>query len=179
MDTVDIKKNFFELFNLPTSFDIDVNDLSSRFLKLQNLTHPDKHASSSDLQRRIAVQQSAYINQAFQTLRNPLQRAKYLLMLHGIDIDNEKNISMEPAFLMQQMELREQLESIRTSHQPTEELAEVEMHINDAIRRVSSLIETSFRSNSVDMQAVKNYVCQMQFLTKLDEDANTLQEELL
>ena len=79
METANLTSNFFELFNLPIGFEIDTQDLAERYRSLQAAVHPDKFASSSDLERRIAIQQSARINEAFQTLKNPLQRARYLL----------------------------------------------------------------------------------------------------
>ncbi|WP_255584478.1 Fe-S protein assembly co-chaperone HscB, partial [Citrobacter sp. Colony322] len=83
-----------------------------RFQDLQRQYHPDKFASGSQAVQLAAVSQSATINQAWQTLRHPLMRAEYLLSLHGFDIRNEQHTVRDTAFLMEQLELREELDEI-------------------------------------------------------------------
>lgn len=56
------------------------------------------------------MQWTTRVNEAYRTLRSPVQRAKYLLELAGVDVGFETNTSMPPEFLMRQMELRETLE---------------------------------------------------------------------
>ena len=57
------------------------------------------------------LQPTALVNEAFQTLKNPLRRGRYLLQLRGIDTDEEIDTAMDSAFLMEQMELRESLDA--------------------------------------------------------------------
>jgi molecular chaperone HscB len=56
------------------------------------------------------MQWATHANEAYQTLRDPLRRARYMLSQRGIDVGAENNTAMEPAFLMQQMEWRENIE---------------------------------------------------------------------
>ena len=78
--------DYFTLFGLPARYQLDTQALSLRFQDLQRQYHPDKFASGSQAEQLAAVQQSATINQAWQTLRHPLMRAEYLLSLHGFDL---------------------------------------------------------------------------------------------
>jgi molecular chaperone HscB len=75
--------DYFTLFGLPARYQLDTQALSLRFQDLQRQYHPDKFASGSQAEQLAAVQQSATINQAWQTLRHPLMRAEYLF--HGFD----------------------------------------------------------------------------------------------
>jgi molecular chaperone HscB len=73
--------------------------------------HPDRFASAGEAERRASMQWTTRVNEAYRTLRSPVQRAKYLLELEGVDVAFETNTAMPPDFLMRQMELREALEA--------------------------------------------------------------------
>lgn len=107
--------NHFELFGLPYQFELDGSSLSSTFRELQRQYHPDNVASQDDKTRLQAVQKASQINDAFQTLKDPVRRAEYMLTLQNIDIKDEQQTMQDPEFLMQQMTLREELESITDS----------------------------------------------------------------
>ncbi|MGV3344933.1 co-chaperone HscB [Enterobacteriaceae bacterium LUAb1] len=104
--------DYFTLFDLPQSWELDKAALNTRFQKLQRQFHPDRFATAAEAERLQAVQQAANINQAYQTLRSPLTRAEYLLSLHGIDINNEQLTMHDNAFLTEQLEWREELETL-------------------------------------------------------------------
>ena len=104
--------DYFTLFGLPASYTLSLEPLAARYQELQRQYHPDKFASGSAAEQLAAVQQSATINQAWQTLRHPLTRAEYLLSLHGFDLASEQHTVRDTAFLMEQLELREELDEI-------------------------------------------------------------------
>ena len=106
--------DYFTLFGLPARYQVDTQALSLRFQDLQRQYHPDKFASGSPAEQLAAVQQSATINQAWQTLRHPLMRAEYLLSLHGFELASEQHTVRDTTFLMEQLELREELDEIET-----------------------------------------------------------------
>ncbi|MBU5881014.1 co-chaperone HscB [Vibrio cholerae O1] len=110
--------NYFELFGLPIQFELDGSLLSSQFRALQKRFHPDNFATASERDRLMAVQQAAQINDAYQTLKDPLRRAEYLLSLQGIEMNAEQQTLQDPMFLMEQMELREELESVTACADP-------------------------------------------------------------
>ena len=94
-------------------FALDPEQLERRYRDIQAQVHPDKFAHAGDAERRASMQMTTQVNEAYRTLRSPVQRAKYLLELNGIDVGFETNTAMPPEFLMQQMELREKLEEAR------------------------------------------------------------------
>lgn len=100
----------FALFDLPPKYAIDTPTLDNAYRAVQSQVHPDRFAAAGDAQKRIAMQWATHANEAYQTLRDPLKRANYMLKLRGVDAGAESNTAMEPAFLMQQMEWRENIE---------------------------------------------------------------------
>ena len=81
---MDLTQNHFELFGLPVAFDIDSQQLAERYRELQRTLHPDRYASASAQEQRLAVQYSGLVNEAYSTLNRPLSRALYLLGLAGV-----------------------------------------------------------------------------------------------
>ncbi len=100
----------FTLFDLPRQFVQDRAVLDQRWKALQRQAHPDKFANQGEAAQRVAMQWSVRINEAYQRLKNPLQRAAYLCELAGFSVQAHSNTAMPAAFLMQQMEWREALE---------------------------------------------------------------------
>ena len=99
--------NHFELMGLPVAFAIDVAALERGYRELQSRVHPDRFATGSATERRLALQWAARANEAYRTLRDPVNRARYLLGLRGFDTGEQTNTSMPADFLMQQMQWRE------------------------------------------------------------------------
>lgn len=108
---MDFNQDHFSLFELPRCFAIDNAELDRRFLDMQARVHPDRHAHLGDAEKRLAMQWSTRVNEAYQTLRKPLARAEYLLLLAGIDVHQERTMPTE--FLVSQMEWREAVEEAR------------------------------------------------------------------
>jgi molecular chaperone HscB len=108
-------QNHFELFHLPQRFTIDGGALDAAFREVQSRVHPDKFVVATDAERRVAMQWATRANEAYQTLKNPQRRAQYLCELNGVDLQTESNTAMPMAFLMQQMEWREELAEARAA----------------------------------------------------------------
>jgi len=102
--------NYFQFFGLNQQFKIDLPVLDQAYLAIQKEVHPDRHARGSDTEQRLAMQMATLANSAYQTLKNPVQRGLYLCQLHGVDAKLETNTAMPAAFLMKQMEWRENLD---------------------------------------------------------------------
>ncbi|MGZ8272346.1 MAG: Fe-S protein assembly co-chaperone HscB [Burkholderiaceae bacterium] len=100
----------FELFGLPPCFAIDLDALERAYKGVQAHVHPDRFASGTAAERRVAMQWATRANEAYTTLRSPQKRAAYLVERAGVPINAETNTAMPPAFLMQQMEWREALD---------------------------------------------------------------------
>ena len=179
MTTAGTKQNYFEIFGFPEIYDLDLAELSSRFRKLQAAIHPDKYASASDMERRLSVQKSALINEAYLTLKSPLERARYMLKLRGVDLSNDTSAAMTPEFLMQQMELREQLEQIKGSGDPVSSLDTLSGKINELLDKQRKILSDLFADESSDLDKIADYVRRMQFVCKLRQEVELLEEELI
>ena len=94
---------------------MNTEDLEQRWKSRVAAVHPDRFAGASDAEKRVAMQWSASINEAYRVLRDPLKRAQYLCDLAGFQTKNLPGASMDMAFLVQQMQWREELERIRDS----------------------------------------------------------------
>jgi molecular chaperone HscB len=90
--------NYFELFDFPVDFDIDGELLAQRYRKLQQVVHPDNYANASEKERRLALQKTAQINEAFQVLKHPMSRGRYLLQLQGVDTQEAQDMTMDGEF---------------------------------------------------------------------------------
>jgi molecular chaperone HscB len=103
----------FSLLGFVRAQQLDLAELDARFRDVQARVHPDKHAHAGESDRRLAMQWATRINEAYQTLKSPLSRARYLLQLLGYDPQVDSNTAMPAEFLMAQMELREAVSDAR------------------------------------------------------------------
>ena len=111
---MDLSADFFSLFQLPKAFRQNVAELDARYRDVQAQVHPDRFAHAGDAERRLSMQWATHANEAYQTLKRPLDRAKHLLHLAGHDIQAESNTAMPADFLMEQMEWREAVMEARS-----------------------------------------------------------------
>ena len=81
---IDFTADHFALFDLPRRYRIERAALDASYRRLQGEIHPDRHAGSDAAARRLALQASARVNEAYEALRDPAARGEYLLRLHGI-----------------------------------------------------------------------------------------------
>ncbi len=171
--------NYFELFGLSTSFDVDLSFLGERYRQLQQAAHPDRFASGSDQERRLAVQQTALINEAYDTLKNPLSRAKYLLQINGIDLGSDTDTRMDGAFLMEQMELREALGEARAG-KDVDALEGINARIEKLYRQLLDGLAQNFRqTDDASLVAARDNVRKLQFIQRLAAELAALEDELI
>ncbi len=168
--------NHFEVFNLPITFDIDNHLLAQRYRELQRTVHPDNYANAPERERRLALQKAAQVNEAFQTLKSPLTRGRYLLQLQGIDTNEVGDIAMDGEFLMTQMELREELAKIKQQPQPVDALNRFLNQIEQQTQYLTDTLKQQFKQHN--WQAARDSVRQFQFFQRLQEEALRLEEEL-
>ena len=128
-------QNYFELFNLPEKFQIDLEMLQENYRAIQKEIHPDRFATSSENEKVQSMIKSTQANDAYQTLKSPIKRAKYILSLHK----SVEKITLPPDFLMQQMEWEEHFEAIEKN---SSELTEFKSTINKKYEEYSLLIST-------------------------------------
>ena len=128
-------QNYFELFNLPEKFQLDLEMLQENYRAIQKKIHPDRFATSSENEKVQSMIKSTQINDAYQTLKSPIKRAKYILSLHK----SVEKITLPSDFLMQQMEWEEHLEAIEKNNS---ELVQFKLTINKKYEEYSLLLSS-------------------------------------
>ncbi|XOJ89635.1 Fe-S protein assembly co-chaperone HscB [Methylophilaceae bacterium Uisw_097] len=128
-------QNYFELFNLPEKFQIDSVKLQENYRSIQKEIHPDRFATSTENEKVQSMIKSTQVNDAYQTLKSPTKRAKYILSLHK----SVEKITLPPDFLMQQMEWEEHLEDIEKNNK---ELDQFKLAINKKYEEYSLMLST-------------------------------------
>ena len=106
----------FSLLSLQRRFDLDEAELQRTYKRLMAECHPDRFGQSSEAERAAAADRAAAITDAYSVLCRPYQRATHLLELLGAPLTEEDGTSggaalLGPEFLMEVMELREELEA--------------------------------------------------------------------
>ncbi|PSV29801.1 co-chaperone HscB [Photobacterium sp. GB-72] len=168
--------NHFELFGLPFQFELDNSLLACQFRELQRRFHPDNYATASERDRLLSVQKAAQINDAFQTLKNPVLRAEYMLAERDEDIRGEQKTLQDMAFLMQQMELREALEAIPDSSDPESALFDFEQQASAMYKE--QLAQLAELLNNEQWLEAADGVRKLKFIVKLRDEVERLEESL-
>jgi len=168
--------DYFALLGLPQVFDLDSAQLESNYRKLQVLWHPDRFVSESDNKRRQAVQQTSLINDAFTTLKSPLNRLQHLLELNGIDTAVLKQEELDGNFLFQQMEWRETLQKCGVENNEPG-LQALDTEVRSTLSQEQKACVDSLGSG--DYSKAKMLFHRLQFLYKLTQDIRALEDRLL
>lgn len=170
------RQSYFELFSLPESFDLDREALDRAHRLLQGRYHPDRYVNADERERRLALQLTSLINDAYQTLCSPLRRAAYLLSLHGVNPEEVDQAQLGGDFLHRQLALREELEDIRAGGA---------LEALDAFKKgVQTELDegfAQFRRYFLDARycEARPVYNRLQFLARLREEVDQAEEKLL
>lgn len=171
--------NYFQLFGADVNFDVDLNQLSKTYQTLQKAVHPDKFAHASSQEQLIAVQKSAEINDAYQTLKQPLKRAEYILTLRNVELPNEQHTFGDTNFLMRQMELRELLDDVKHAKDIDLALEHAQQALNQEYQDHFDLLKTQINENN---SAANKLACdnlrKLKFYQKLNIEVERLEDSL-
>jgi molecular chaperone HscB len=171
--------NYFQLFQLPAQFELDLTELGTRYLTLQKQFHPDNFAAASERDRMLAVQQAANINDGYHSLKQPLLRAEHLLALRGLKISSEQRSFTDPVFLMQQMELRELLADIPQASNPDELIDDAEQQIRRQKKQLLAQLSEALAVNSVEHdQQAADIIRKLKFFFKLEQELELIAEQI-
>ena len=155
---------YFNLFQLEPSFNIDTEALEQTYRALAAQFHPDKFASTSAFEQKQAVMMSSTINDAYRTLKSPIDRAAYLLKSQNIDADAPEHTSFSPEFLMQQMEWRETLMDAQME-QNHDAIRALDQEIQEVQSNLYQDLQQAFEQQ--DYESAAQWVRHGRFLNKL------------
>ncbi len=174
--SVDLTKNFFEVFGLPQQYEVDRDALASSFRALQAQVHPDRFVNGTDEERRIAMQSTAFLNEANDTLQNERLRARYLLELQGVEFSDETGTTNDQDFLMQQLEIRGLIEDAENATDPFEELDQLRKMIKSRKLDVENNFQTSYDQG--DFIVAKQAAIKLRFCERIFGEIQAIEERL-
>lgn len=165
-----LNKNYFEWFELPMTFPINRDELRTKYQLLQKKYHPDRLNMQNDIDKMQVIQLSANLNEAYRILQNSVATADYCLSLTELQPDNSENAT-DSDILMQQFELREQLESLQTLN----ELISFEEKVSNLAKIAESNLWLAL--NQKNWQQVKQKRDNLHYFAKLQEEIERLLEK--
>jgi molecular chaperone HscB len=176
MQSLDLSQNYFELFGLKPAFEIDRSQLQSEQRRLQASYHPDRHVNASEIDRRRSVQVASWINQAYETLQDPVKRSRYLLEIAGADIPDDSTTTSDSAFLMEQLEIREAVEACREHDDGLQRAEQIESRLLQRAGELADEFSGAYQAGNFDaaIQAWRK----MQFIQRIQQQLGELQFEL-
>ncbi|MCB9653495.1 MAG: Fe-S protein assembly co-chaperone HscB [Deltaproteobacteria bacterium] len=156
---------YFDLLELPRRFAVTSDVVDRAFRTKSKRVHPDRFGAHSSIERRLALDHTARINEAYRVLRSPAPRAEYLLSLEGVDIGREDARTENPALLMELLETQESIEAMRDRHALVDEKARIEA------RRATILagVGAYFDEGVGDRQDVVDALTELRYLSRILE----------
>jgi molecular chaperone HscB len=161
--------NYFELFGLPRAYALDKNDLSQKYLAISRNIHPDKFATQDEQMQVFALRMSAAVNKAYEVLRDPFQRAEYLLELSG-GKSAAQDKRVPPELLTKVMTLREEIDEAKEADDfgTLESLKVNVSHQREEVQmRISDLCDELEHSDAQAQDALRLELNSMKYLNNL------------
>ncbi|MCS7041765.1 MAG: Fe-S protein assembly co-chaperone HscB [Bryobacteraceae bacterium] len=138
--------DYYEFFDLPRRLALDPEDLKNRYYTLSRLLHPDRYTRRSEQERRFSLEASSILNDAYRVLRDPIQRAEYVLREEGFPVGDQRNKDVPPELLEEVFELNMALDELRSGD--LEVLPQLELfrrNFLDMLARIDEGLEELFR----------------------------------
>lgn len=169
---VDDGQSYFELFDVPRSMNLSREELDRRFRGSSKKVHPDRFGAHSSVERKLALQHTARLNEAHQVLKDPERRAEYLMSLSGVKVGSEEARTTDAAFLMEMLELQEGIESASP-----EELERHRKSIADRRRLCMDTLERHFDTGAGTKKDALDALDELRYLRRLVDRIDVRLEE--
>lgn len=161
-------QNLFEILALPAQFALNLKTLETAYFTAQRACHPDRFIGKPEAERMAAITRSQWVNEAYETLKNPLRRAEHLLELQGIFALSDDAIA-PPDLLMEMMELREHIsDAAQDGAALMAALEEVKAQANAVLAELEQLFDAQ------DYAAATRETMHLHYLGKAVEEAHML-----
>ena len=168
---IDFSQDYFALFGSPRRYSVDERALDSAYRKLQSEVHPDRFASAGEPERLRALQASARVNEAYRSLKDPVERAQYLLSLSGVDALAETDTSLPLDFLESQLERREAIADA-AEERDSGALDALQREIRAQARELEARLASELDSKAT-LSDARTTVRKLKFLSKLVADIDS------
>ncbi|HNA17863.1 MAG TPA: Fe-S protein assembly co-chaperone HscB [Ferruginibacter sp.] len=152
--------NYFELFEMPVTLEIDPGKLAKKYFELQKKYHPDFYTQASEYEQEEALEISSQLNKALKVFKDRDETIKYVLQLKGL-LEEEEKYQLPPDFLLEMMELNEEL-----SDESAARIASIEKELYSEI---GSIIENynDERIREQELQKLKAYYYKKKYLKRI------------
>lgn len=154
--------DYFSFFGLPRKLNIDLAALEREFYRLSRRLHPDVYARASAQEQDWSIEQSSRLNDAYRTLRDPIERTEYLLGLEGVKLEEQskqatdaarasgadKKQAVPPDLLEEVFELNMQLEEMRMAKQT----GETDVDALESLRTAKKNFETRLEASQSELK---------------------------
>ncbi|MBL6726305.1 MAG: Fe-S protein assembly co-chaperone HscB [Methylophilaceae bacterium] len=153
-----MSQNYFEIFQLPIQYTLDEKKLDASYRAILSSIHPDRFVNATEAEKTQSLMKSTLVNDAYTILKNPIQRAEYLLEINNVS----QHVKLDNAFLMQQMEWEERLEAEEDVVPLNQFHDEVLTDLKQKFNHVEVLLD-----HEKNFTGVANELAQLKFLAKL------------
>ncbi|WP_207493579.1 Fe-S protein assembly co-chaperone HscB [Aridibaculum aurantiacum] len=163
--------NYFQLFEIPVSLQPDKQLLKQKFYVLSRKYHPDFFTQENQMEQAEALEISSMLNQAYKTLQNQDETIKYVLMQKGL-LEEEEKYQLPPDFLMEVMELNEQLQEaqMESNAEDLEKMKQAIANLQEEIYVPVKDIIASYNDETTtieELQPVKEYYFKKKYLDRI------------
>ena len=146
------------------------------YMELQKQVHPDNFANESDERKRISLQQTSRVNEAYNTLKDDVLRAAYMLTLKGVDINLSNETTKDMAFLMEQMQTREKLENIRNESDPLSALDDMAKQVRASSGIHAAAFAEAFEHD--ELEEARECIRKLQFMKKARTEIESVMADI-
>ena len=153
-----MSQNYFEIFQLPIQYTLDEKKLDASYRAILSSIHPDRFVNATEAEKTQSLMKSTLVNDAYTILKNPIQRAEYLLEINNVS----QHVKLDHAFLMQQMEWEERLEA----EEDVVPLNQFHDEVLTDLKQKFNLVEVLL-DHEKNFTGVANELAQLKFLAKL------------
>jgi molecular chaperone HscB len=168
----------FAVLGMPRRLCVTRDDLERRYLDASRAVHPDRHQTADDRTRALSLTASAAVNQAYRTLRDPVERGRYWLELHGESLGRDNN-RVPPALAELVFETQEALESFRAGSASRDAVATTHAELDARLQSLVRDLEARFTAwDAADpdaapvLQELKRRLSEIAYLGTLVEDVD-------
>lgn len=168
----------FDPFGLAPGWELDPGQLEAKYRALSLQLHPDRFAQAPPKERRLSLEHTSALNEAYRTLKDPVRRAFYLLRLQGVNLEDEaaaERARMPMDFLEEVMELREALDTARAK----KDADRVQEMAADVQRKKKACMEQAVVAlKAAETQKAAHALGRVRYYERFLEEVEAIEEEL-
>ena len=172
--------NYFDLYELPISFNPDQNAIKQKFYALSKKYHPDFYINESQEKQDEVLELSTLNNKAFQVLKDDQKRLHYILELKGQLIEGE-NYSLPQSFLMEMMDVNEAIMELEFDSDEAKlktlisQISDIEISLSNDLKTLTSSFDTNNETDQENsLKAIKDLYYRNKYLLRIKESLNKI-----